>query len=180
MRRARELPQARKQTQAPEHAATPKPHRGGPRRRGALEGPGEASPGERRRKPGTPFTPVPPEARPHGGPGTRGRRRRPSFPHPSQLLPTWRRPWPPGAGPRGRRAAGQQAGGGAGAALPGRRAQGLARASRAPHPASAPAPPVIRGERLSAAVAGSGQSFAPPGGAAAARAGAVHSPRSAT
>lgn len=70
--------------------------------------------------------------------------------------------------------------GGAGAALPGRRAQGLARASRAPHPASAPAPPVIRGERLSAAVAGSGQSFAPPDGAAAARAGAVHSPRSAT
>lgn len=80
-----------------------------------------------------------------------------------------------------REASGGTAGrGGAGAALPGRRAQGLARASRAPHPASAPAPPVIRGERLSAAVAGSGQSFAPPGGAAAARAVAVHSPRSAT
>lgn len=73
---------------------------------------------------------------------------------------------------------GGTAGGGAGAALPGRRAQGLARASRAPHPASAP--PVIRRERLSAAVAGNGQSFAPPGGAAASRAGAVHSPRSAS
>lgn len=63
---------------------------------------------------------------------------------------------------------GGTAGGGAGAALPGRRAQGLARASRAPHPASAP--PVIRGEQLSAAVAGNGPSLAPPGGAAAARA----------
>ena len=55
------------------------------------------------------FTPAPPEARPHGGTGTPGRRCGLSFPPRFQLLPTWRRPWPPGAGPRGRRAAGQQA-----------------------------------------------------------------------
>lgn len=79
--------------------------------RGGLGGASAGSRGDRRRKPGPPLTPTLSEGRPDRGPGSPGRCCRPVFPHPSQPLQTWRRPWPPRAGPCWRRAAGQQAGG---------------------------------------------------------------------
>lgn len=82
----------------PEHAGTPGAQRGGPER--FPQAPEAKVDGKR-------APPPPPAPRPHREPGAPGRRCRPYFPHSSQLPPTWRRPWPPGAGPGWRRAAGR-------------------------------------------------------------------------
>lgn len=92
----------------------------------------EGWPGAGQSGPGSTPTPASPEpngAAPRGLRGLRGKRgaallnaptprlghtesrgARASFSRPSRLLPTWRRPWPPGAVPGGRRAAGRRAG----------------------------------------------------------------------
>lgn len=85
--------QARPGSEARRRSTQPAPDPGwaaSPRPPQAPEAKGEES--------GHPSSP-PSAPRPHGAPAAPGRRCRPYCPHSSQLPPTWRRPWPPGAGP---------------------------------------------------------------------------------
>lgn len=121
----------RRGTQAQEPAATPGPGEAKKPQRGLAGLPGP--PGKRG---SAPQRPPPAPARPHGDPEPPAR--------PPQSLPTWRRPWPPGAGPGGRREEGAGPSSGLSGAAPGLGPAG--------------------DRRLSAAAGGSGRGLAPPRG----------------